>query len=80
MRDAARVDWATKTVRRGGTPQWRVATRLARRHVVEHRDAGMTYERIGRAAGVAASTVHRLTIESPCSNLVAAAVLAVPVP
>jgi hypothetical protein len=77
MRRAARTDWALRTVRRGGTPTWRVSTDHARRHVLELLEAGWTFDRIGRAAGIAPSSVHRLLHARQCSNLTADAVLTV---
>jgi AraC-like DNA-binding protein len=79
MRDAARVGWALKTIRRGGMPQWRVGTGRARHHVEELRAAGWTFEHIAQAAGVSPSTVFRLTRERQCNSLDADAVLAVAV-
>jgi hypothetical protein len=77
MRRAARTDWALRTVRRGGTAQWRVSTDRARRHVVELVGAGWSLHRIATAAGVSVATVHRVLHARQCSNLTADALRAV---
>jgi hypothetical protein len=77
MLEAARVQRALRSIRRGATPSWRVSTGRARAHVAELRAAGWTFERIGKAAGIAPASVYRLTRRRRCSNLVSDAVLSV---
>jgi hypothetical protein len=77
MRRAAKVDWSLRTLRRGGTPQWRVSTDRARRHVAELLEAGWSLHRIAAAAGVSVATVHRVLHARQCSNLTADAIRAV---
>jgi hypothetical protein len=52
----------------------------ARERVLELRDAGMTFDAIGRAAGVAPSSVWRALSAGHLRATTANAILAVPVP
>jgi hypothetical protein len=72
-----RRGWALRTIRRGSTPQWRVSTVRARRHIADLRAAGLTLQSIANAAQLSIGTVHRVTRARHCSSLTAAAICAV---
>lgn len=79
MRQAARVWWATRQLRRGGDPASYVAAAPVRQHLAVLEAAGWSRRRVAGAAQVAPATLTRIGRPDTrwCSRIVAGAVLGV---
>jgi hypothetical protein len=78
MRRQARIDWALRRVRAGREPGYWLSTVPVRAHIENLRAQGWTFERIGRAAGVAPSSVWRALTAAHMRATISNAILAVP--